>query len=578
MAIDMHMLNRLRPYILAAVSLTAALLALGIVTLPSPKGKNYDGFSAVRVAEDIAVISKDYHSVTHAQERAKVCEYLAGRLEGMGGKVTLYRYDSEKNQNGSADYVFDVVDIMAEFPPVTPSADTTWLMMIAHYDSRFETYLPDGPVWSFGAADDGYGVGTILETVSQLLKKQQEWKQGIKVLFTDAEEAGLVGMKALWKNDPQALDNVGLIMNVDARGTYGPALLFEVSSPDERMMELYKAAKSPYAYSLTNVVYKYMPNGTDFTVVKDVIPGMNFSNVADINTYHTDQDNFDNISLKTIQHYGAQILPVAEKYVTDPVYSDKDYLKSGKQTVNFTIPVLGLLCFSSTIYKVVNVALFIIFLLLFAIEGLRGRIKASRVFRNSCLTLIAAIGILAFGELIAYICAKIEGVVFKPFGILQGISFDNWVSLVAVVIVLAVTVLLYLNFRANTVRQTAGSMRASAAFNAASKYAYTTLYGTLTLFFVFSAALVFTVGENMMFFIPLAFAAAALVLWHVTSLKFWLLVSIAIITLHAVSFLYVLFMALTIGSLGIVCMIAFLDVMVLMPMADLYISYQNKTK
>lgn len=572
----MHMLNRLRPYVLAAVSVAAALLALGVFTLPSPQGKDHDGFSAVRVAEDIAVISKNHRSVAHAQERAKVCEYLAGRLEEMGGDVTLFRYDSLKNQNGTADYVFDVVNIMAEFAPVNASPDTTWLMMIAHYDSRFENYLPDGPVWSFGAADDGYGVGTILETVSQLLKRQQDWKQGVKVLFTDAEEAGLVGMKTLWKNDPQALDNVGLIMNVDSRGTYGPALLFEVSSPDERMMQLYKAAKAPYAYSLTNVVYKYMPNGTDFTVVKDVIPGMNFSNVADINTYHTDLDNFDNISLKTIQHYGVQVLPVAEKYVTDPVYSDKDYLKSGKQTVNFTIPVLGLICFSSTIYKVVNVALFVIFLMLFAIEGLRGRIKASRVFRNSCLILTAAIGVLAFGELVAYICAKIEGVVFKPFGILQGIGFDNWVSLVTLVMVLAVTVLLYLNFRANAVRQTAGSMRASAAYNAASKYAGGLLYGTLTLFLVFSAVLVFTLGENMMFFIPLAFASIALVLWRVTSLKFWLMLSIAVMILHAASFLYVLYMSLTIGSLGVVCMMAFLDLMIILPMADMYISYPSK--
>ena len=88
--------------------------------------------------------------------------------------------------------------------------------------------------------------------------------------------------------------------------------------------------------------------------------------------------------------------------------------------------------------------------------------------------------------------------------------------------------------------------------------------------------LVFTLGENMMFIIPLAFATVALVLWHLTSLKLWLVASMAVIILHAVSFLYVLFMALTIGSLGGVCMIAFLDFMLLMSMADLYVSYQNK--
>jgi Zn-dependent M28 family amino/carboxypeptidase len=54
--------------------------------------------------------------------------------------------------------------------------------------------MPRDTVWSYGAADDGYGIGVILETVSLALKNRTEWKQGIKVLFTDAEEPGMKGM------------------------------------------------------------------------------------------------------------------------------------------------------------------------------------------------------------------------------------------------------------------------------------------------------------------------------------------------------------------------------------------------
>ena len=94
--------------------------------------------------------------------------------------------------------------------------------------------------------------------------------------------------------------------------------------------------------------------------------------------------------------------------------------------------------------------------------------------------------------------------------------------------------------------------------------------------FVLSAALLFTLGENLMFFIPLAVASVAVVLWHMTSLKVWLLAGIVIILLHAFSFLYALAMALTIGAFGAVAMLAFLDLMVLVPLADLYMMQVKK--
>ena len=93
---------------------------------------------------------------------------------------------------------------------------------------------------------------------------------------------------------------------------------------------------------------------------------------------------------------------------------------------------------------------------------------------------------------------------------------------------------------------------------------------------VLSAVLVFTLGENLMFMIPLTFATAAIILWRLTSWKGWLPVSIAMILLHAYSFLYALAMALTIGAFGAVAMLAFLDVMLLIPMADIYVTSSRR--
>ena len=571
-------MNRFRPLILAAAIILSGLLAYGLWTRPAAEPVDSEEFSAARAVKDIEVISKEHHSVAHPEERAAVREYLVQRLEQLGADTVMqYRYDSLTGpKNKHVVYTFDAVNVLAEFAPADIQ-DPTYLLMVAHYDSRYSQPMPKDTVWSYGAADDGYGVSVILETVSQALKYRQDWKQGIKVLFTDAEEVGMMGMTAIWENDREVFDNVGFMINIEARGPWGPALLFETCPGNEKVMDLYaKAAKYPFTYSLTTVVYGFMPNFTDFTIVKDEIPGMNFSTIADINHYHTDLDNFSNISAKSIQHYGAQIEPVTREYLTDEVYADRDFFKAQDDTVNFTIPVLGLFNFSKGQYMVLNIIVFILFLLVFALEGVRGRLKALKVFKASLAILGIGIGVLVLGELIAYLCALISGAKFKLFGVMHGVSFDNVAMIVSVALMALVCVAVYISGRNKAIRKVSGSMRASAASNAAAKYAFNSLYGTLALMFFLSAVLLFALGENLMFFIPLTFAAAALILYRLTSLKLWMLCAIALILLHAFSFLYALAMALTIGAFGAVAMLAFFDIMVLVPMADIYLSSNKK--
>lgn len=566
-------MNKIRPIILTLAVILAGLLAYGLWTQPAPKPIDYEGFSAERVVNDIEVISKEHHSVAHPEERANVREYLVERLEGLGADtVQIFRYDSLVGpQNKHVVYTFDAYDVLAEFPPLQASQDTTYMMFVAHYDSRYSQPVLKDTVWSYGAADDGYGVGVTLETVSQALKFRDQWKQGIKVLFTDAEEVGMMGMKAIWENDRQVFDNVGFMINLEARGPWGPALLFEACPGNEKVMELYDdAAKYPYTYSLTTVVYSFMPNFTDFTIVKDSIPGLNFSTIADVNHYHTDLDNFSNVSEKSIQHYGAQILPITKTYLTGEQYADKNSLRADSDATNFTIPLLGLFNFSKTGYLIINIAIFLLFLLVFALEGVRGRIKAAKVFKVSASVLGLAVAVLALGELVAYVCAAAVGAKFKPFGIMAGISFDNIAMIVTTAVIFLLTVWVYAILRKKAVMKTAGSMRASAGVAAASRYACNTLYGTLALMFMLSAVLVAVLGENLMFFVPLTFATGGLIFWRLTGWRFWLVASIALILLHAFSFLYALAMALTIGAYGAVAMLAFCDFMVLIPLADLY--------
>ena len=572
-------MNKIRPIILGLAVILSGLIAYGLFTMPTPKDADAEGFSSARVVKDIEVISKEHHSVAHPLERARVREYLVKRLDSLGAdKVKLYEYDSLVGpKNKHVTYTFDAVNVLAEFAPEKTTDSTAYLMFVAHYDSRYSQPMPKDTVWSYGAADDGYGVGVILESMSHLLADRQAWKQGVKVLFTDAEEVGMMGMTAMWEKNREVFDNVGLVINVEARGSYGPALMFEACPGNDKVLDLYAdAAKYPFTYSLTTVVYQFMPNFTDFTIIKDSLPGLNFSTIADVNHYHTDLDNFSNISEKSIQHYGAQVLPVAQKYLTSEEYSDKDALRSDKDVINFSIPALGLISFSKIWYVIFCVIVFVLFLLSFALEGFRGRLKAMRVFKTSGIVFGSALGVLGLGELYAYVCAAGVGAKFKLFGVVQGIPFDNTAIALFIGLIFVGALLVYLSVRVKAIRATLGAMRVSAAHTATTANALNLLYATLALLFILSAALLIAIGENMMFLIPFALATFAMILWRMTSLKFWLPIAIAMILLHAFSFLYALSMALTIGALGAVAMIAFLDMMVLIPLADLYVMYPKK--
>ena len=94
------------------------------------------------------------------------------------------------------------------------------LLLNAHYDST-----PTGP----GAADDGVGVATLLEIAS--LVKGSRPARPVTFLFNEGEEFGLNGASAFVRQHPLA-NNVDALINIEARGVSGPALMFETSEPN----------------------------------------------------------------------------------------------------------------------------------------------------------------------------------------------------------------------------------------------------------------------------------------------------------------------------------------------------------
>lgn len=537
-------MNKFRFPALTITIITGFALAFCTWRLPSPD--EVDGFSAERVIADIETISADHHSVVHPEARKEVRDFLAARLASMGADTCILDYPGLEERG----YNFDASCIVAEFPPFSQASDTTWLLMVAHYDSRYPWVPVKDTVCSYGAADDGYGLGVILECARVALSHRNEWKQGLRILFTDAEEVGMAGMKAVYTGRKDLFDDVGMVINVEARGPFGPALLFETSGDSRKIMDLYSCASTPFTYSLTNVVYGFMPNFTDFTVVKDSIPGMNFSTVADVNHYHTDLDNLESVSEASISHYGRQIVPVMREYLSSGKYSDRDFLRGESRMVFFTIPLLGLLRFSDTGYLVLNISVLAVFLLLVILNrrNLRG-------IWGHCLSVLGtAVTALASGVAVTWLCCLLTGAEFKPFGVITGIQFDN------VAMILVCAVLFVLIARSFLVKEDTGLR----------------IFATMTILAVLSALMLSLTGENLLFLIPLATAAVSVLLWQLCSTRLLLLPGILLVILHGASFLHTLATAMTIGAFGIVLMVAALDMLVLVALCDCFMMERQR--
>ena len=527
-----------RSLILTLSIALSALVAYGVFfSMPSPKDVDAEGFSSARVVKDLEVIAQEPHSVAHPEARDRLLNYLTERLEKLGGNPQTYVYPNITSRK----FIFDAKNLLAEFPPLKASSDTTYLLMMAHHDSRYPWKLMGDTVTALGAVDDGYGLGIILESIHQALKYREQWNQGIKVLFTDAEEVDLQGMKAAHQYNKEIFDNVGLILNIEARGPFGPALLFETSPGNERLVKLYADhARYPFGYSITIMVYQQMPNGTDFNIVRDSIAGFNFSPVQDINHYHTDLDNIHNISEKTIQHYGEQIMPLMKEYLTNKEYAEKNYFLAEEDVIYFSIPLLGTFHFPKNTYWLLNIG---VFFLLLHLMFKQNNLPWKTILKPSGITIALGLGWIVVGEVIAWLSALSVGARFKLFGTVQGIPFDNAVILLSVLILVMGMVRFVQN-----------------------------LYASLFTLMLLSFIALIIAGENMMFFIPLCIGTLSVMLWQATSSRIFPLLGVCLILLHAFSFVYIIAMALTIGALGLVLLVAFCHLIVVIPLAKLYLA------
>jgi hypothetical protein len=264
---------------------------------PRPASAPDNQFSAIRAknAWEALIVDTVPHPIgTRANERVR--SRLLTQLKALGYETRV--------QTRFACYVTDcgLVNNVLATRPGEPFRDA--VVLAAHYDS-----VPAGP----GASDDGMGVATLLEIARAT--RGEKFRNPIALLFTDGEEAGMLGAEA-FVADRELSAGMGVVLNVESRGTYGPSNMFETSEGNRWLIRhMAGAVDRPQASSLYYTIYKLLPNDSDVSIFKrEGKAAMNFASIRGINWYHTPYDDLAHMSAGTLQHHGDSVLGVTRAF------------------------------------------------------------------------------------------------------------------------------------------------------------------------------------------------------------------------------------------------------------------------
>ncbi|MCT4698112.1 M20/M25/M40 family metallo-hydrolase [Tenacibaculum haliotis] len=296
-------------------------------------------------------ISKRAHH-TGSPEHKVVQDYIVNELKELG-LTTEIQQQTAINKKWRASTTAQ--NIIAK---IKGSGNGKSLLLLTHYDSN--------PHSSLGASDAGSGVATILEGLRAYLAKNEQPKNDIIILFSDAEELGLLGAQAFVENHPLA-KNIGMVLNFEARGSGGASyMLMETNGKNKKILTefLNSNPNYPAANSLMYSIYKKLPNDTDLTVFRENgnINGFNFAFIDDHFDYHTAQDSYERLDRTTLQHQ-AEYFTTSLNYFANSnltnTNSDVDYIY-----VNF--PFMKLLNYPfSWVFPMFLIALLIFIALIF---------------------------------------------------------------------------------------------------------------------------------------------------------------------------------------------------------------------
>ena len=327
------MSRRLLAWLPGLAAALAIIAAMSLFLLPAPKSADSDptGFSADHAKQLIDTFADEPHSVLHTEAHARSRDEIVTMFKDLGYQPEIHSdpmpLSEATNTSQYSEAGLDALALLNTENIVVrvPGKTDDTMMLTAHHDSAVDfEKTADGrwdpkPGVSSGAADDGYGVATIIETLRAIKADGRTPERSLLIVITDAEELNLLGAMNEMLHHRADYDNVDLIVNIEARGTSGPAVMFETSDTNASATEFFlKNAPRPFATSLMPAVYRMMPNGTDLSIyLKEGFTGLNFASIGNSENYHTASDSPAYSDLTSLQHYGDQVLGLARAWSFD---------------------------------------------------------------------------------------------------------------------------------------------------------------------------------------------------------------------------------------------------------------------
>ena len=341
--------------------LSFVLSVVDVNELPTTSGFEHDNiYSHI---ENICAVGP--HSIVDKEENKQVQEYIISELESLGiinsdtkdapaYLVQSFATSSKRYQR------FYLDNIIVHIPANAPEKTNQAVLTMAHFDS-----VPTGQ----GAADDGLACGTMLEAIRYYLDKMKNGytiTNDLVFCFVNGEEYGLLGSEA-FMNEFDGFDNlverINFAINLEARGTSGTQIMFETAENNYDTVKLFgEVNNNLYTCSIATMIYGMMPNGTDFSNLKNHYQGVNIANIGQGENYHTQNDNPENIKESCLTSQAQIVNNLLDKlgsYDLNRLYKSEEnaiffsYLNICdvvyNSAVSVTLAVIGVILFAANI-------------------------------------------------------------------------------------------------------------------------------------------------------------------------------------------------------------------------------------
>jgi hypothetical protein len=291
----------------ASAALIAAAVVLGVAfwsarpAAPRPADIPETEFSEVRAAPIVERLARTKR-VAGSPECDDALAYLEQQLRAIPElEVEIQEVTAHAQGPYSGPSIYTVRNLLARLPGTELAHEA--VLVAAHYDSA---------VMSPGAADDGVGVATVVET-ARCLAAGPRPSRSIVFLLDEGEELGLFGAQGFlhhrWAKD------VVTYVNLEAAGCKGRPILFQTGPGDPWLASAYaRSVPHPHGTVMGQDVFQsgVIPSDTDFRVYRDEgkLRGLDVALYRDGWGYHTTRDTVDRLEKGSLQEMGDNTLAV----------------------------------------------------------------------------------------------------------------------------------------------------------------------------------------------------------------------------------------------------------------------------